>query len=135
MERTDQQVCDDLIMLLNRTKVAAMELAEEEGMTRMQLFALYSVYHSGGLAMGKVADVLHCDASNVTGIVDRMVGQGLVVRAECERDRRAKTIELTEKGRHIVEQLSAALPQKLGCSKLTHSERDALHAIIQKLSN
>lgn len=134
MDRSDQQVCDDLITLLNRSKAAAVELAEEEGMTRMQLFALHSVYQTDGLPMGKVADVLHCDASNVTGIVDRMVTQGLVVRVECEHDRRAKTIQLTEKGRHIVESISASLPNKLGCSKLNDSEREALHNILQKLS-
>ena len=133
MTRSDQQVCDDLIMLLNQTKNAAMQLAEEEGMTRMQLFALYSVYHNGGLAMGQVADVLHCDASNVTGIVDRMVAQDLVVRAESGHDRRTKTIQLTDKGRKVVEQLSGMLPEKLGCAKLDQEERNCLHRIIQKL--
>lgn len=128
------QVCDDLIQLLNRMKTVAIQAAEEEGITRMQLFALYSVYHSNGLAMGQVADVLHCDASNVTGIVDRMVANGLVFRAESERDRRAKTIQLTDKGKQVVEELSSHLPAKLGCNKLNADERVALHTILQKLT-
>jgi DNA-binding MarR family transcriptional regulator len=135
MTRSDQQICDDLIMLLNRTKSAAVQLAEEEGLTRMQLFALYSVAHSGGLAMGQVADVLQCDASNVTGIVDRMVAQDLVIRTESARDRRAKTIQLTAKGEKVVAQLSSLLPTKLGCDRLNDEERQSLHGIIQKLCN
>ena len=134
MDRSELQVCDDLIRLLNSTKTAAIQLAEEEGLTRMQLFALYSVYHSDGLAMGQVADVLHCDASNVTGIVDRMVANGLVFRAESERDRRAKTIQLTDKGKKVIEELSHRLPAKLGCDKLSTDDRTALHTILQKLT-
>lgn len=134
MDRSDLQVCDDLIRLLSRMKTVAVQLAEEEGITRMQLFALHSVYHSGGLAMGQVADVLHCDASNVTGIVDRMVAHGLVFRAESERDRRAKTIQLTEKGKKVIEELSIRLPARLGCDKLSVDDRVALGVILQKLS-
>lgn len=133
MKCSDQQVCDDLILLLSRMKTASVQLAEEEGVTRMQLFALYSVYHNGNLAMGQVADVLHCDASNVTGIVDRMVTQGLVVRAESEHDRRTKTIQLTDKGRRVIELLNGMLPDKLGCDKLNDDERLALHNIVLKL--
>lgn len=133
MNQSDQQVCDDLITLLNCIKTAAVQLAEAEGITRMQLFVMHSIHHKGNLAMGQVAGALHCDASNVTGIVDRMVAQGLVVRTECERDRRAKTIELTEKGRKVIEQLNCKLPDRLGCDKLNADERAMLHQIIQKL--
>jgi DNA-binding MarR family transcriptional regulator len=46
-----------------------------------------------------VADALGCDPSNVTGVVDRLEERGLVTRAECPADRRAKFLNLTATGR------------------------------------
>lgn len=128
-----EQVCDDLITLLSRVKAAAIELADAKGITHIQLFALYSIHKWGELAMGQVADVLHCDASNVTGLVDRMVNQGLLIREESPRDRRTKTLKLTEKGQRVIEELSQALPAKLGCSNLSVREQGEFRTILQKL--
>lgn len=134
MKRIDQEVFDDFMHLLHRTKAATVQLAEEEGMTLMQLNVMYSVFHSNeGIVMGQLAELLHCDASNITGIVDRLAAQGLVIRNESERDRRVKKIVMTEKGKRAVTELMAALPAKLGCDRLTAQERMSLHTIIQKL--
>lgn len=134
MEITTEQTCQDLFQLMHYAKVRALQLAEEQGLTRVQLFTLYSIDQYGDLAMGQVAHMLHCDASNVTGIVDRMVGQGLVKREENPKDRRAKRLVLTPKGKEAVQCLRAALPAKIGCEKLTNAERATLHTIIGKLS-
>jgi DNA-binding MarR family transcriptional regulator len=133
MEPTSQQVCQDLLQLVDRVKLSVVELAEARGLTRMQLFALYSISEHVELAMRQVADVMHCDASNVTGIVDRLVAQGLVLRQECAHDRRAKTLRLTTKGSKAVQELKDALPAKLGCDALAANECQALHQIVQKL--
>jgi DNA-binding MarR family transcriptional regulator len=108
-------------------------LAERQNLTQMQAAVLYSVDQEGELAMGKIADMLHCDASNVTGIVDRLVAQGLVMRNECPQDRRTKTLKLTDKGRQVVKSLKDALPQKLGCNKLDSQDQDKLHDLIRKV--
>ena len=51
--------------------------------------------------MGKLAGMLHCDNSNVTGIVDRLEQRGLVRRTAADYDRRVKLLELTGKGRKL----------------------------------
>ena len=48
--------------------------------------------------MSALADALHCDNSNITGIVDRLEAAGLAERRPTERDRRVKAVVLTEKG-------------------------------------
>lgn len=48
--------------------------------------------------MSGLAEHLRCDASNVTGIVDRLEEQGLVRRVADPRDRRRKTVVLTDAG-------------------------------------
>jgi MarR family transcriptional regulator, organic hydroperoxide resistance regulator len=51
--------------------------------------------------MGEVASFLHCDPSNVTGIVDGLEEKGLAERRPAERDRRVKLIALTAEGRRM----------------------------------
>jgi DNA-binding MarR family transcriptional regulator len=53
------------------------------------------------LSMGELAEHLYCDASNVTGIVDRLEGRGLVERKPDPNDRRVKRLVLTAQGRTL----------------------------------
>ena len=53
------------------------------------------------LSMGELADRLFCDASNVTGIVDRLEARGLVERQADPDDRRVRRLVLTDAGREL----------------------------------
>ena len=57
------------------------------------------------LAMSTLAGYLSCDASNVTGLVDRMEARGLVERKSSEQDRRVKMLVLTAAGAALRERL------------------------------
>ncbi|HEY0276652.1 MAG TPA: MarR family transcriptional regulator, partial [Solirubrobacterales bacterium] len=45
--------------------------------------------------MGRMAELLHCDPSNVTGIVDTLEERNLAARKPSKADRRVKVVELT----------------------------------------
>ena len=53
----------------------------------------------GGLKMSELSGVLRVSNGNVTGIVDRLVADGTVVRKAVPGDRRASLVCLTRKGR------------------------------------
>jgi DNA-binding MarR family transcriptional regulator len=61
--------------------------------------------------MGEVADCLRVDASNMTGVVDRLEQRGLVERRPSGDDRRIKTLVLTPDGRAVRDRLLAALDE------------------------
>lgn len=61
--------------------------------------------------MGELAQAMHCDRSNITGIVDRLEENGLARRVGAERDRRVKLIEATEEGRRVREELTQRLAE------------------------
>jgi len=63
----------------------------------------------GPRPMGELAGQLHCDASNVTGLADRLEGRGLLARRPSPGDRRVKVLVLTAAG----EQLHEALFERL----------------------
>jgi DNA-binding MarR family transcriptional regulator len=59
-----------------------------------------------GLRMSELSGVLKVSNGNVTGIVERLVGEGLMVRVPVEGDRRAMVVRLTQKGREDFEAMA-----------------------------
>jgi len=61
--------------------------------------------------MSDLAEALHCDNSNVTGIVDRLEDRGLVERRSATHDRRVKMLVVTERGAEVRERLAERLEE------------------------
>jgi DNA-binding MarR family transcriptional regulator len=86
------------------------------------------------VAMGRLAETLACDASNVTGLVDRLEGQGLVRRRPGHKDRRVKEIELTSTGTRIRTELQQRIGgESCALGRLSAAERKALVKLLEKL--
>jgi DNA-binding MarR family transcriptional regulator len=68
--------------------------------------ALYR--RSDGMLMSEISRFLMVSNGNVTGIVDRLVGDGFVARAQRNGDRRTSFVSLTRKGRAAFAQMAAA---------------------------
>ena len=85
------------------------------------------------MPMSKLAGVLGCDNSNVTGIVDRLEARGLVERRSSEHDRRVKMLVVTERGadlrRRLVERMSEP-PAELAA--LPAAEQRALRDVMRR---
>ncbi len=64
--------------------------------------------HSDGLKMSELSSVLKVSNGNVTGIVDRLVDDGCIVRVPVAGDRRAWQVQLTRKGRDEFAVIAAA---------------------------
>lgn len=68
--------------------------------------ALYRT--SDGMLMSGLSSFLLVSNGNVTGIVDRLVSEGLVERARRNGDRRTSVVKLTEAGRAQFKAMAAA---------------------------
>jgi MarR family transcriptional regulator, 2-MHQ and catechol-resistance regulon repressor len=75
---------------------------QEYGLTVPQFGALEALYHLGPLSLGELADKLLVTGGNVTYVMDRLEGQGLVSRYRRSDDRRVVEAKLTEEGRALV---------------------------------
>jgi MarR family 2-MHQ and catechol resistance regulon transcriptional repressor len=80
---------------------------EEHGITWPQFHALFHIGEEG-MAANELARELQCNASNMTGLVDRMSESGWVYREHSTEDRRVWLIKLTEEGKKL---LAVAQPQ------------------------
>ena len=76
-----------------------IEIAHELGVTPPLLGALRFLEQPQ--PMGKMAELLRCDPSNVTGIVDALEDRDLAERKPSAADRRVKVVELTAAGRRL----------------------------------
>ena len=85
-----------------------------------QAHALQVLEPGRPLPMRDLATRLRCDASNITGIVDRLEARGLVERRPAPGDRRVKALAVTAKGAalraSLVERLHRAPPAFSGLS-------------------
>jgi DNA-binding MarR family transcriptional regulator len=84
--------------------------------------------------MGALAEGLHCDASFVTNIVDKLEERGFAERRPSARDRRVKTVVITKLGLKARAQFEAALyepPKEL--LELPEADLKALARIVAKL--
>src|SRR6476646_3878053 len=67
----------------------------EFDLSPVQCHVLHLLEPGRALPMGRLAETLSCDASNVTGLVDRLEARGLVQRCPSADDRRVKVPQLT----------------------------------------
>ena len=63
--------------------------------------------------LGEIAEVLHCDRSNVSRLLDRVTRRGLARRAADTRDGRVSVLELSPDGQDIVHSFEADLAARL----------------------
>jgi DNA-binding MarR family transcriptional regulator len=84
--------------------------------------------------MRRLADTLSCDASNVTGLVDRLESRGLVQRQASPHDRRVKVLQLTPTGMRLRSQvLQRMAARALPLSKLSIAQQRRLIELLEAL--
>src|SRR6476661_1531364 len=80
-------------------------LGGEFELSPVQCHVLHLIEPERPVPMRQLASTLGCDASNVTGLVDRLEARGLVERQPSLEDRRVKVLRLTPVGSRLRAQL------------------------------
>lgn len=97
------------------------------------MWALRHLEPGTPLPMSALAGLLHCDNSNVTGIVDRLESRGLVERRPADHDRRVKHLVVTDAGAELRERVGARLNEPPpGFERLTADEQRRLATLLRK---
>jgi DNA-binding MarR family transcriptional regulator len=84
--------------------------------------------------MREFSEKMFCDASNATGLIDRLETRGLVERRASERDRRAKVVRLTASGARLFKKVDAAVWAEAppAIAKLSAADQRSLREIIER---
>jgi DNA-binding MarR family transcriptional regulator len=100
----------------------------------VQCHVLHLLQPDQPIPMGRLAETLGCDASNVTGLVDRLEARGLVRRQPSSEDRRVKVLQLTATGARLRAQLLRRVTtESCRLSALSATDRRALVRILELL--
>jgi DNA-binding MarR family transcriptional regulator len=95
-----------LVELLLNARGWWIGLCAELELTPAQGHALRSLDPESPVPMSALADLLFCDASNITGIVDKLEARGLIARQSADHDRRVKQLVVTDAGKKVRNKLS-----------------------------
>lgn len=133
----DPHACEawQLLVQFSFTQRATLPaLAAELELSPAQCHLLNLVEPDRPMPMGQLAGALSCDASNVTGLVDRLESRGLIQRRPSDVDRRVKVLSLTPLGAR----LRAALLERMtappaNLERLSAEERRALVRLLRRL--
>jgi DNA-binding MarR family transcriptional regulator len=124
---------DDLLLaLLDEMKGAFVRRLDAQGLSMPQALTLRLLDEPRPMRL--LAAAIGCDASNLTGIADRLEERGLVERKVDSHDRRVKFLVVTPRGRRVREVLHRGLARDLpGADRLTPAEWDRLAVLLWKL--
>ena len=76
---------------------------DETGLSFSQLNVLMRLYHGGSSGVSGIGAQMGVSSAAASQAIDRLVLQGLIERTEDPKDRRAKRLALTPKGRTLVQ--------------------------------
>lgn len=131
MDRTD--LTKEIIRLENQANQLLRQYSPDAWMglnlTIAQLKCLLFIGREGSTNFRKLAAALGVTPPNVTGIVDRLVEQGLVNRTENPADRRVLVLSLTENGMTLLDNLRERRVRRMVAilNGMSKEELDCLH--------
>ena len=134
-DRGEDEVLHLLFAVMGVMRAHFEDVVASFELTPPQAHALRLLEPDQPVPMRDLAEALHCDASNITGIVDRLERRRLVERQVSSVDRRVKTLVVTEEGRALREALFARLADGAPPAvALTARERSDLATLLAKVA-
>src|SRR5580700_8057956 len=115
-------------------KHGLMNIADRHKLTVMQMYTLCLLEADKSIPMNSLSTTLHCDASNITGIVDRLFQQKYIRREENPHDRRSKMLTLTSKGVKLCGKIAESLEknQPTTLNELSKKEKQQLLLLLNR---
>jgi DNA-binding MarR family transcriptional regulator len=137
MSRIDADACRAwqlLVKFFFAQREHLPSISEEFELSPVQCHLLHLIEPERPLPMGRLADTLRCDASNVTGLVDRLEVRGLVQRQPSADDRRVKVVQLTPAGSRLRARLLRRMTgASCALSRLSAQDQRSLVRILEVL--
>src|SRR5262245_9779973 len=121
-----------LMGLMFRQRRFFVTTASSFGLNPGSLKALLDLEVGSPASMRALAEAWHCDASNVTWLVDQLESRGLVQRHVSPTDRRVKTVVLTERGLGLREKVETHM--RTAPPELLELDDDDLDVLVRVLS-
>ena len=124
------------LMRASRTVTARVEpRLADTCLTATQLGVLEAVLHKGPMTQRDLGRRVLTSAGNMTDVIDKLEGRGLLRRVRSAEDRRSVRIELTDAGRALIEDLFPDHARDIAAAMaaLSPAELATLDGLLRKL--
>jgi MarR family transcriptional regulator, temperature-dependent positive regulator of motility len=103
-------------------------------LTPVQYAALAAIRTNPGIDQVTLAGVIAYDRTTITGVVDRLVQKGFLVRQASPRDRRAHALHITGAGETTLRAITPAVEQaqRIMLRGLTDTEAEEFMRLLRK---
>lgn len=129
-------ILEAILYLYTESRRVTKELARQVELTGPQLTVLKMLEGMGDISLSELSERIRAQNSTVTGIIDRMEREALVVRTRSTEDRRVVHIKLTDKGSKIARAI-AVEPMEIfrgALESLSPAETRDLMKILTKIA-
>ncbi|MDY6844560.1 MAG: MarR family transcriptional regulator [Thermodesulfobacteriota bacterium] len=105
------------------------------GITLTQFYMLATIDYTGDIPFSELSRRLWVTMGNLTGVIDRLEGKGLVVRERDNNDRRIIHVKMTRKGKEITEKAGTAFEHTMKnfLKNLNKQEQQELSILLKKI--
>lgn len=90
-------------VFMHRSMSGWKQFAKSCGLSMPQFSILMQLHRRGAFGMSEVSERFEITAAAASQLVDKLVQNGFVQREEDPKDRRAKLLNLSDKGRSFIE--------------------------------
>jgi DNA-binding MarR family transcriptional regulator len=128
----DDELVETLIGVFMEIDGLFSTASRELGLTPQQAQLLCFAQHLRP-SFGELATLLHCDKTNITGLVDRLQRRGLVTRQPDPDDRRVTRVHLTSQGEAVTGRFQQAIHTTVtaGFNSWPSTQRDSLVHLLR----
>ena len=130
-----ERISELLRLLMKRFHGRVLTAMRDFDLSPPQLFTL-RLLSEAPMSMRDLAKAHRFDASNMTGIADRLEARGLIQRQSAPTDRRVKLLALTASGEELIASIEAVMfepPERIAALDVDIEEAERLVAFLERL--
>ena len=99
-----------LIRRLNQISVALfLEETDGLGLTTVQFAALNMIHEVPNIDQASLSDMIAFDKTTIVKVLDRLAEKGFITRTRSQSDRRLNHLNLTARGREVIQKIQGML--------------------------
>lgn len=130
-----QSIVHRLLVIFRYQRRFAHQVQQDWGVSGRQLSALRYLVQDGPHSVSEISRYLYIGDGTTSPMLERLESAGLVERRRCTKDARRVLVEVTEKGRRLVEEAPIGLFGQLRANlpKLSEEELQTLDRALERL--
>ncbi|MEO8355461.1 MAG: MarR family transcriptional regulator [Chloroflexota bacterium] len=136
-ERFSQSLREWMDVFMHRSMRGLSRFAKSTGLSMPQFSILMQLHHKGACGMSAISERFDVSAAAASQLVDKLVHAGYIERTEDPNDRRAKLLDLSPKGRELIERGASERYRwmKELTSQLSTQEQEQVAEALSVLTN